>query len=292
MVRGILIPLDGSDAAEQALPVAERLARRTGAPLHLATVFVPPEAAELEEEARRRLETYMECAGDAARSAHGLAVTTAVLTGAPAVALAHHARIRHADLVVMTTHGRGGLSRWWLGSVADRLLRRTTVPVLLLPLRSHAQPIEFHRILVALSGEAGDDAVVEHALALAAPACGATLRLVRVVPASVPMLGPLPAYPTPRGPDWAGRLALEARTALARTSGRLDGCGVRVTTEVVASENIAEAVLHAADAMSADLIAVGSHGAGAVERLILGSVADKVIRGAGRPVLVVPMVAD
>ena len=300
MARTFVVPLDGSEAAEQALPLAERLARQVGATLHLVTVLdpaarpgtdSPDTAADLEREERHLAEECVERAAEAARTAHGLSARPGVLTGPPATALAQYARSHGADLIVMTTHGRGGLSRWWLGSVADRLLRRATVPVLLLPLRTHPQPTEFHRILVAQSGEPGDDAVLERALALATPVSGAALRLVRVVPESAPVLSPLGAYPTQGGPDWATRQSLEARTALARTARRVGGRGGKVTTEVIAAASVAETILRAADAMAADLVAVGTHGAGAVERLILGSVADKVIRGAGRPVLVVPVTA-
>ena len=299
MLKAILVPLDGSTTGEEALPVAEHLARRAGATLHLATVYVPPSAlllageapaaaAALDDDARRRTEAYLERSADAARCAQGLSVTATLLEGPPAVALAHYARAHHMDLVVMTTHGRGGLSRWWLGSVADRLLRRTTVPVLLLPPRAHPQAGEFHRILVALGGES-DETVLEPAVGIAGLGSGTALHLVRVVPPSVPIMSPLTAFPAPARPDWAKRREIEARTALARTASRLEGRGVQASTEVLAAENVAEAVLDQAGAMAADLIIVGTHGAGGVERLILGSVADKVIRGAGRPVLVVPV---
>lgn len=296
--HAILVPLDGSAAGEQAIPVGARIARRAGATLHFAMACEPsparllsselPRVAEaVEREARIREAGYLETVAEAARSTHGLSVTTALLEGPAASALAEHVRACRIGLVVMTTHGRGGLSRWWLGSVTDRLLRRTPVPLLLLHPREQAQPIEFHRILVAVDGEC-DDAVLEPALALGSLGSGASYVLTQVVAPSVPIMSPLPAYPTHLGPDWAKRQELEARNHLARLSSRLGARGFRVATEVVAAEGVADSVLEVARYRSADLIAIGTHGAGAVERFFLGSVADKVIRGATQPVLVVP----
>lgn len=297
-LRAILIPLDGSAIGEQAIPVGAALARRAGTVLHLAMAHQPPSAlllstepprvaAEVDREARTRAGAYLETVTDAARTTHGLSATAALLEGPPASALAEYAAAHRIGLVVMMTHGRGGFSRWWLGSVADRLLRRTPAPVLLLHPGKQAQPTEFHRILVALAGEQ-DDAVLEPALTLGALGPGASYVLARVVPPSVPIMSPLPAYPGRRRPDWAKQQELEARNALARLSARLRSRGIHVATEVMAAEGVAESLLDAARAHSADLIAVGTHGAGGVERLILGSVADKVIRRATRPVLVAP----
>lgn len=296
--RDILVPLDGSEVAQQALAVGASIARRTGGRLHLVTVQEPIPVAvtaevgqygvELERESRQQLTRYLTDTQEATRGTAGIPVEGELLDGMAADAIAEYADGHEIGLLVMTTHARKGLARWWLGSVADRLLRRTTIPVLLLPPRARPQPTEFHRILVALAGEA-DDAVLRPALALAALGSGVALRLIRVVPPAVPIMSPLPAYPRHGHPDWAKREEIAARATLARHAARLQGSGARAATEVIASENVAEALLDAAGTMAADLIVVGTHGAGGVERLILGSVADKVIRGAGRPVLVVPV---
>ena len=296
--RAILVPLDGSGIGQQAIEVGARLARHAGATLHFAMAHQPPPAGlltlepprvakEVEVESRAREAAYLEALAEGVRCAHGLCVTTALLEGPPARALADEMRARHIDLVVMTTHGRGGLNRWWLGSVTDRLLHLTHVPLLLLHPRTGAQPTEFRRVLVALDGES-DDTVLECALAVGSLASSASYVLARVVPPTTPLMSPLPAYPTHLHPDWARQQDLEARNYLARLSSRLGSRGFHTTTEVVAAAGIADAVLEIAAATSADLIAVGTHGAVGVERLLLGSVADKVIRGAAQPVLVVP----
>jgi len=294
--HAVLVPLDGSPEGEQAIPVGSAVARRAGATLDFALVLQPPSAlalaterpavaAAIEQDARTRASEYLEAKAEAAR-ALGLAVTPGLLHGAPAGALADYIRTRGIDLVVMTTHGRGGLGRWWLGSVADRLLRRSLAPILLLHPGESPQPTEFRRILVALDGEA-DEGVVEAALALGSLGAGAGYFLIRVVPPATPIMSPLPAYSTHLG-DWARRQDLEARNHLARVSAGLRSRGVEVSSEVVPAERVAETLLDTARAHSADLVAVGTHGAGAAERLVLGSVADKVIRGAGQPMLACP----
>jgi nucleotide-binding universal stress UspA family protein len=296
--HAILVPLDGSGVGQQAIEVGARLARHAGASLHFAMAHqplpagllsseLPRVAEELEVESRAREAAYLEAVAEGVRCAHGLCVTTALLEGPPARALADEMRARHVDLVVMTTHGRGGLNRWWLGSVTDRLLRLTRAPLLLLHPRTATQPTEFRRVLVALDGES-DEGLLECALAVGSLASSASYVLARVVPPTTPLMGPLPAYPTRLHPDWARRQDLEARNYLARLSSRLASRGFHTTTEVVAAEGVADSLLEIAAATSADLIAVGTHSAAGVERLLLGSVADKVIRGAAQPVLVVP----
>lgn len=95
MARTFVVPLDGSEAAEQALPLAERLARQVGATLHLVTVLdpaarpgtdSPDTAADLEREERHLAEECVERAAEAARTAHGLSARPGVLTGPPATA--------------------------------------------------------------------------------------------------------------------------------------------------------------------------------------------------------------
>ncbi len=143
-LRRIVVPLDGSARAEQALPVARELATRLDIPVHLVTVLdtsgiMPLEIAvaaitaeRLEERliqmftaAESHLARACEHLGDA-----GIEITTDVLRGAPGLAIPNAAQ--PGDLIVMTTHGRSGPARWLLGSVAEAVVRRSTVPVLLL----------------------------------------------------------------------------------------------------------------------------------------------------------------
>ena len=196
---------------------------------------------------------------------------------------------KSADLVVMTTHGRGGLDRLWLGSVADRLLRRLTVPILLLHPDEAPQPTEFHHLLIALDGEIEEPvlAAVERLRS-----DGASLRctLTRVVEPALPILSGLAARPVHLPPDWNARREADARKYLARLADRLGGRGWDVVSwQVLVGRGVAGQVLELARAIRPDAIVVGTHGARGLERLLLGSVADKIVRGSRVPVLVGPL---
>jgi len=283
--------------AEQALSVGASLARRAGALLHLVAVVEPIPVAvaaevgqygvELKRESHEELSRYLASVLGTIPETWGATVLREVIEGDAVDALADYVARQRIGLVVMTTHARKGFTQRWLGGVADGLLRRTRAPVLLLRPREHSQPDQFPRILVALDGLC-DDAVLAPALALGALTSTESYVLARVVPASAPIMSALPAYPIGHHPDWAQQQDIEARNALARLASRLQAPGAHVMTEVVAAEKVADALLAVARARSADLIVMGTRGATGLERLILGSVADKVIRCGTLPVLVVP----
>jgi nucleotide-binding universal stress UspA family protein len=140
----IVVPLDGSELAEQAMPVAASLAADLGVPVHLMRVLDVDALRATVQAGIHAAAAYMRSHGEIQHHAEeylaeqtqqlrnrDLALTTEVLTGSPAVTLLD--AIRPVDLVVMTTHGRGGVRRWLLGSVADKLVRAAAAPVLLVP---------------------------------------------------------------------------------------------------------------------------------------------------------------
>jgi nucleotide-binding universal stress UspA family protein len=297
--RGILVPLDGSELAEQALAVGASRARKAGATLHLVSVHepmplggMPPDYPivmfDLEEETRASLAEYLESVAAVARATLQTPVITSLVTGAAAAALCEYVDLHSVGLVVMTTHGRGGLSRFWLGSVADRMLRRLDVPVLLLHPRDVPQSTEFHRILVALDGQI-EAPVVDAARALGEPAAAARYVLTRVVEPTIPVLSGLAARPGHLPPNWNEAREIEARNYLARLTDELRATGLDATSQVLVGRGVAAQVLELAEAIGADCIVAGTHGARGMERLLLGSVADKIVRGAHVPVLVAPV---
>ena len=217
-----------------------------------------------------------------------------VLNGEPA----DHIRLRaldvDADLIVMTTHGRTGISRFWLGSVADAVVRHSPVPVLLLrPAKSArgrtAARHPFKRILVTLDGSALAADALGPAIDLA-QATGATLVLLRVVLPAPLMTAYDPATPFAYQPmivDEAATagLAADAKRDVEALASRLhDETGLDVSADVVVDARVAEAIVHFAATHDVDVIAMTTHGRGAT-RWLLGSVADKVLRSSGLPVL-------
>ncbi len=224
------------------------------------------------------LRQYLATQSEAVSTTHGVQSVSALIHGSPAAALAAYAEHHRIELVLMTTHGRGGFSRFWLGSVTDRLLRRITVPVLLLHPGSLTPVGQFHCVLIALEATARADASIGPAIALARTTPGSRLVLAHVI------------EPTPSvlEPTWADEECRRVTTRLGDMARRLQMQGFAATVQVIAGPGVA-AQLHALAAREkADLIVVGTRGARGVERLILGSVADKIIRGATQPVLVVP----
>src|SRR5262249_2278187 len=141
--HSVLVPLDGSRFGEQALPLALSIARRANISVDLVTVHVPPASmfaetavgfeSTLDPRVREQERAYLDGVSDRIRAVSTVHVRSVILDGAVAETIRAHAQKIKADLIVMTTHGRGPLSRFWLGSVADQLVRRSPIPVLLVP---------------------------------------------------------------------------------------------------------------------------------------------------------------
>lgn len=231
-------------------------------------------------------------AEEIARGAH-VVVNGAVELGAPADVICRRTLEVGADLIVMTTHGRTGLSRVWLGSVADGVVHRATVPVLLIrpsasPHARHAESALFRRILVPLDGSTTSSAIIPFAAKIA-KCSGAKLVLLRVV-APVPLYSfdaGVPAYPVAiLDPDMTEQVAQDAREELNVMAPQVEKeFGVHLETIVATNQATASTILETAKTSGADLIAMTTHGRGA-SRLLLGSVTDKVLRGGHLPLLV------
>jgi nucleotide-binding universal stress UspA family protein len=217
-------------------------------------------------------------------------VTHAVvdLHGTVAKTVADHAQAQRVGLVIMTTHGHGAVNRFWLGSVADHILRRVHVPVLLLRPTQGTPHTEFRRIVVALDGSSEGERPLEPALALGSLTRDALHTLVQVVEPPVSLITRLAMSPARERPHWREQQENCARSYLERVATRLRSRGVSVATEMIPARGVGEQILGFAQRSGADLIVVGTHAARGMERLLLGSVADKVIRGSTQPVLVVP----
>jgi nucleotide-binding universal stress UspA family protein len=299
MVRTIMVPLDGSTFAEHALPIALGLARECGGRVHLVQAHEPPPVpsspdilipydGEWDAAMRGNERSYLDSVANRVAERAGVTVRTELLDGVPAMALAAYAREMELDLIVMTTHGRGGLSRMWLGSVADGVVRRSGVPVLVL--RPTDEEVDYEarltprHILIPLDGSELSHGIIETAAWLGS-LTGARLTLLRV---TVPV--PVLRAPGPLSDDgFAAKLVAEqeqhARAYLDRVSEGLRSRGLEVETAIVAHTSPASAVLEFAATNAVDLIGIATHGRGGWSRLALGSVADKVLRGSVIPVL-------
>ncbi|TAK35780.1 MAG: universal stress protein [Chloroflexota bacterium] len=300
MLSTIVVPLDGSALAEQALSYATRIAKSAGAKLLLvrAPVGVPessapdsrpsvptPAGAFLDE-----LDARSELARIASRlEVGGLEVETHVHTGEAAAVILDVARNRHAELIVMSTHGRGGFGRWLYGSVADQILRQSPVPVLLATAACSPPWPEDRRlrIVVPLDGSPMAEAALGTIGDFAA-LVGADLLLLRVV------------EPAPRGVSAQAPHVAETylQTELSESLGylRLIANGLMSRGLAAAARTVVGypplAIASITKEQGADIIAMATHGSGGLSRLIAGSVATETLQRASVPLLLIrPAVA-
>ena len=211
----------------------------------------------------------------------------AVLDGPVAEGLADYAAVNQVKLIVMSTHGRRGLGRAWLGSVGDALLRRSPAPVLLVrPAddREVAAPEGPPRILVPLDGSPLAEEILEHALVLGRP-LGARYSLLLVVN-PLGLMGDLtPVVAHGVGLGAAAAHVEEARSYLAERARWLEHLGLEAETKVVESERIADTILAESARQGCAFVAMATHGRSGLSRFVLGSVAAQVVHGATTPVL-------
>jgi nucleotide-binding universal stress UspA family protein len=308
MYRSILIPLDGSPLSEYTLPIACDIARRSGATLHLVHVHMratpdpiyveglPVIDERMQSFGKDHERAYLEHIRDRISVEQDLPVTIAIRDPANedirdatiADTLAAYAGATDADLIVMTTHGRGGLARFWLGSVADTLVHVSPVPVLSLRPGEPVSPIErppvFRHILIPLDGSALAEQILEPALALGDLMEAAYTLLHVTEPLTLHSYAPL-AQAAQFDVKMTQAAQADGQRYLDDLAQRLRASGRQVRTQVLLAAQPAVAILDSARAQGADLITLATHGRSGLTRLLIGSVADKVRRGGHTPVL-------
>ena len=311
MFQQIIVPLDGSERAEQALPLAARLARASGGSLILVRVVTSarevgwqageavPFAREITDEelgnARNSLETLA-----ASEALAGIPVTTEVIAGHPAEGILLTATTRQSDLIVMCSHGYTGIKRWVLGSVAQQVVRHSAVPVLVLredtkPLLEEGHPV---RIMVALDGSPLAETILVPAAylsaALSAPQQG-VLYLVRILRLSTAFeygqddsFARARAEKTRRVKDYLHEVERRFR------EGELSRLKLRVASFVDYGLDVAQQLLVQAEndlmedeLIGCDMLALATHGRSGVARLAVGSIAERVLGATTLPLLIV-----
>jgi nucleotide-binding universal stress UspA family protein len=300
MTNRILVPLDGSSLAEQALSCAVTLAQGLSADLVLLrAIWIPPDVrealdesdvelmaavAQLEAEAGSYLSTLAGQLGDM-----GLEIQTAVRRGPAAEAILDYAPSADIDQIVMATHGYSGIKRWTHGSVAERVLQAARVPLLLVRVdeqdltRDWRQPMACRRILVPLDGSPVAEQILP-TVTTVAQALAAELTLFQVPIAYVTgwMTGEW-YLPTQGVLDTAEE---NSHSYLQAVAGRLAEQGLGVTTGTSIG-SVADCIVEYAEANAIDLIAMCTHGRTGLARWALGSVADRVLRAGSTPILLV-----
>jgi nucleotide-binding universal stress UspA family protein len=287
MFDRILVPLDGSMFAEAAFPAACAVAERFGGEIRLLRVrphLWVDEAVELERALDQEVWAYLADASTRLRAMTSVPVSSDSRRGHVPEEIVAEAETSH-DLIVMTSHGRGGLSRIWLGSATDACLRTTECPVLVVRPSQSGEDADFRidRVVVPLDGSTVAEQALPAAVAFA-NAFRADVVLVRSVLAPVALDTAL--FPAP---DWVpvdpGELVESARADLEKVAGGVETARGRPRVHVDAGRHAAIAIGDAAG--RAGLVVMAAHAHSGWRRALLGSVTDKVVRTADGAVLVV-----
>lgn len=313
MFQRILVPLDGSARAEQALPIAARVARATGGTVVLLHVVVPRHGyAPYLTQAPSFINEILQKAVEQARSyltnvaesevMKGIRTEIQVIAGLPAQNISTFAGAIKIDLIMMCSHGYTGFKRWALGSIAQQVVRHSAIPVLLLregspqPATSLADSSHTLRVAVALDGSSLAERVLvptAHLVAaLSAPQKG-ELHLISVIK---------PAEKLHYTEDDAIEQdqAVQAASAYLRMlSDELHVAltaelGVHITTSVMVGEDVADALIREAELgedtatfQACDALALATHGHNGLHRWMVGSVTERVLDGSHLPLLII-----
>ena len=303
MYSRMVVPLDGSCLSERVLSYVRQLGLGLSIPVTLMTVVEPPTPTighslnpdAHEYESKTHLEdhaaSYLEGIASDLRSA-GLQVSTATPTGTPAQEIVSEA-VRHPEsLIAMSGHGRSGAARWWLGSVADRVLHLTNTPLLVV--RSEEEGSghgeRFDKVVLPVDGSALAEQIIPHMTPIAR-GLGLSVDLVRVLPAwnDVFQLAAAPEFYNPSFESMAESMATQAKeeaTAyLEQLKQRLLQEGIGSVEAHLLRGDPAASIIDVAGETPDRLVAMTTHGRSGVGRWVMGSVSDRVVRNSGDPVL-------
>jgi len=310
MYKRMLVPLDGSELAEVVFAYAKELAGRLDLDIILLHVSRPEEgellpmhrayierAAEIvrrqSEEVQQR--TGIKPGGKAVEARGELAV------GHPAEEILRYADVNNIDLILMATHGRSGVRRWALGSVADKVLRASNIPVWLARTRIPEEIVydkwPKRTILVPLDGSELAESVLPHVEALAKQRSAELVNVVLLRVCEHPIISS--DYPEAIMPlSWEEHIEQEMARAkqigeqyLAGVEKRLKDAGLKVSSEVLLGKtlagNPAYEIVDYANRNPFNLIVMATHGRSGISRWAYGSVAEKVLLGSSSPIFLV-----
>ncbi|WP_336338976.1 universal stress protein [Haloarcula brevis] len=278
MFDTILVPIDDSPGSQRAFEAAATLAKQYGSAVHVLAVVDEhgPSDGEWDYDGDSPAAAFLDEQSDAA---DGIEVTSAVREGVVHEEILDYADERGVDLVVMGTHGRTGVRRYLLGSVTEKVVRLSDVPVL--SVKADAEPggVRFDDILLPTDGSSGAEAAIEPTAALA----GETDATVHVLSA---------VDTRSLGIDVGSTVIIDelesiAEDAVATASERLYDQGVGAVKTAVAHGIPYRVILQAIDDNDVDLVVIGTHGRTGIDRYLLGSVTEKLVRTAPVPVLTV-----
>lgn len=303
MYARVLVPLDGSELAEQVLPYVRLIAKAFQSEVTLVRIVGPvsPELADpahgiyrsqMLEAQRGQAADYLDRVA-ASLQKKALTVSTIVREGDPADTIITEAAKEKDTLIAVTTHGRGGIARLVLGSVTNKVLYNTTSPLLVVRAKEKPLPPDAVRLKVAilpLDGSAVAEQALPHATALA-QTMGLKVVLVRAILSAQQIFtyagGPWDGVPPGVLDEVIKSIEADANNYMRLADAKLRKQGVSSLEESVPYGNAADAIIDIARKTDDNLVVMTTHGRSGVGRFLLGSVADRVVRSCGDPVLLV-----
>lgn len=283
----ILVPLDGSELAEKALPYTKTIAHLKKSEVVLFAVSITPAGYRRD----RLLKSYLDTNAKKLAS-QGIKVSTAVAYGEAAEEIIGYADKNKIDLIVISTHGYSGIKRWVLGSVTQKVLYGTCAPVLLIKSKSpEITELELKKIVIPIDGSPFSETTFSYVEELAKGA-GAEVLLLEVSESPVvPSYGSRPINQTwekHRDDLWI-ELQQQAAEYLEKLKADLGKKGLKVKSQVAKGEigEVAPSIMQIAQKENADLIVVATHGRTGVSRWVYGSVANRIVQESTQPLLLI-----
>ncbi len=284
--RRVLVPLDGSDMAERAIPYAKTIAKSKGSEIILFTVSIASV-----EQLDRPMKAYLELNAKELQS-QGIKASTAIAYGNVADEIVGFADKNKIDLIIISTHGYSGIKRWVLGSVARNVLYGTGVQVLLIkskaPKVSH---VELKKLLLPLDGSPFAEAPFPFIEELTKGTKTEIVLTTVSEPPLVPSYGDHPINPTwkkHRDALWA-ETQQQASEYLEKLKARLEKQGMKIKSQVIPGDlgRVAESIMQTAQREKVDLIVMAPHGRSGVSRWVYGGVANRIVEQSAQPVLLI-----
>lgn len=284
--KKLLVPLDGSELAERAVPYAQAIAKARGSEVILFTVSIASA-----EQLDRPMKAYLELKVKELQS-QNIHASSAVAYGNVPDEIVSFADKNKIDLIIISTHGYSGIKRWVLGSVARKVLYGTGVQVLLVKSKApKVSQVELKKLLLPLDGSPFSESPIPFIEQLT-KGTGAEVFLTLVCePPLVPSYGDHPINPTwekHRDSVWTEEKQ-QASEYLKQTEAGLQKRGMRVKSQVIPGElgRVAETILREAQKEKVDLIAMATHGRSAVSRWVYGGIANRIVEQSLQPVLLI-----
>ena len=284
MYKRLLVPLDGSKLAEAALAFAKQLSGR----LKLDVTFLHICGSD-ESQFASMHHAYVDWVADNMKrqlEEAGIPVDTRgeLVVGHPAEEILQYAQKNRIDLILMASHGRSGVMRWALGSVADKVVRATNRPVALIRAKGARSDVRekgiLNRVLVPLDGSKGSEAIIPYIEELASK-LKTEVILLRIVAADFTIVG-----------DWQMKelesFRASAKDYIESVVAKLKQKGINAKAEFIGgTENTAEVIIRRADELNVDAVAMSTHGRSGVGRWAFGSITERVLQAGTTPLLLV-----